>query len=61
VILDPEAIGDGAWIGIDVCLEGGDATDQILGGGVAVMVGEPELWVLHGIETEIGFGGRGLI
>jgi hypothetical protein len=27
VILDPQAIGDGTGIGIDVGLEGGDAAD----------------------------------
>jgi hypothetical protein len=61
VILDPQPIGNGAGIGIDVGLEGGDAADQVLGGGMAVMVGEPELRVSYGIEAVIGFGGRGLI
>jgi hypothetical protein len=39
VILDPQPISDGAGIGIDVCLEGGDVADQVLGDGTAVMVG----------------------
>jgi len=33
VILDPKAVGDGAGIGIDVCLEGSDTMDQVFGGG----------------------------
>src|SRR4051812_18903309 len=40
MILDPQPIGNGAGIGIDVGLEGGDAADQVLGGGMAVMVGD---------------------
>jgi hypothetical protein len=40
MILDPEAIGDGTGIGIDVCREGSEATDQIVRAGMAVLVGE---------------------
>jgi hypothetical protein len=40
VILDPEPIGGDAGIGIDAGLKCGGATDQILGGGMAVMVGD---------------------
>ncbi len=38
MILDPEAIGDSTGILIDGHLEHGDAADQVLWGGVAVMI-----------------------
>jgi plasmid stabilization system protein ParE len=34
VILGPEIIGDGAGIDVDLCLKGGDAANQVFGGGV---------------------------
>ena len=40
MVLDLAPIGDGAGIGIDVGLEGGNTADQILSRGVAVMVGD---------------------
>jgi hypothetical protein len=40
LVLDPEPIGDGVGIGIHRCLECGDASDQVLGRGMAVMVGD---------------------
>ena len=40
MVLDLAPIGDGAGIGIDVGLEGGNTADQILGGGMAVMIGD---------------------
>jgi hypothetical protein len=30
VILDPEAVGNGAGILVDLCLEGGDAPGQVV-------------------------------
>jgi hypothetical protein len=40
MILDPQPIGNGTGIGIDVSFEGGDAADQVLSRGMAVMVGD---------------------
>ena len=40
MILDPQPIGNSAGIGIDVGLEGGDAADQVLSRGMAVVVGD---------------------
>jgi hypothetical protein len=38
MILDPKAIGDGTRIGIDVGLEGSDATDQLVTADMAGLV-----------------------
>jgi hypothetical protein len=64
VILDPEAIGDDAGIGIDVCREGADLTDQVFGGGMAVIVGDvraqptPQRLDCHQVRTVPGSGMR---
>src|SRR3954463_9057802 len=60
VILDPEAVGDGTGSGVDVCLEGSDAADQVLSRGMAMMIGEilaqpaPECLDRHQIGTVAG-------
>jgi hypothetical protein len=39
LILDPEAVGDGMGILVEARLERGDTVTEILGGGMAVVVG----------------------
>ena len=40
VIFDPEAVGDGAGVLIEAVLESGNASAEIIGGGMAVMIGD---------------------
>src|SRR3954453_1176120 len=60
MILDPEAVGDGTGSGVDVCLEGSDAADQVLSRGMAMMIGEvlaqpaPECLDRHQMGTVAG-------
>ena len=40
MIFDPESVGDSAGIVIEAGLESGHAPAEILGGGMAVMIGD---------------------
>ena len=40
MIFDPEAVGDGAGVVIEAVLESGNPPAEILGGGVAVVIGD---------------------
>ena len=40
MIFDPEAVGDGARVLIEACFERGHPPAEILGGGVAVAIGD---------------------
>ena len=40
MIFDPEAVGDGAGVLIEAVLESGNASAEIIGGGMAVMIGD---------------------
>ena len=44
MILDPESVGDGAGVLIEAVLESGHPLAEILGGGMAVMMGQKAFW-----------------